>query len=91
MIYMADISGERLDAFLARRAEGLSRSAVQKLIEDGQVKRGPNETDSYFESYKKKEIFLQYDKTLQHTYFFAGVGMSLSLRLLQSIQHNRIE
>ena len=39
MIYIADIPGERLDAFLARCAEGLSRSAVQKLIEDGLVKR----------------------------------------------------
>ena len=39
MILTADISGERLDAFLARCAENLSRSAAQKLIEDGQVKR----------------------------------------------------
>ena len=39
MILTADISGERLDAFLARCAEGLSRSAAQKLIEEGQVTR----------------------------------------------------
>ena len=39
MTLNADISGERLDAFLARRAEGMSRSAAQKLIEDGQVTR----------------------------------------------------
>ena len=39
MIYIADISGERLDAFLARCAEGISRSAAQKLIEDGRVRR----------------------------------------------------
>ncbi len=39
MILKADIPGERLDAFLARTAEGLSRSAAQKLIEDGQVLR----------------------------------------------------
>ena len=39
MILYADIPGERLDAFLARRAENLSRSAAQKLIEDGQVTR----------------------------------------------------
>ena len=39
MILYADIPGERLDAFLARRAEILSRSAAQKLIEDGQVTR----------------------------------------------------
>ena len=39
MILTADISGERLDAFLARCAEGLSRSAAQKLIEDGLVLR----------------------------------------------------
>ena len=31
--------GERLDAFLARCAEGLTRSAAQKLIEEGCVKR----------------------------------------------------
>ena len=39
MTLTADISGERLDAFLARQAEGLSRSAAQKLIEDGLVLR----------------------------------------------------
>mgnify|MGYP002510221183 CR=1 FL=1 len=39
MILYADISGERLDAFLARCAEGLSRSAAQKLIDEGLVKR----------------------------------------------------
>ena len=37
MILIADLSGERLDAFLARRAENLTRSAAQKLIEQGQV------------------------------------------------------
>ena len=35
----ADIAGERLDAFLARTAENLSRSAAQKLIEEGHVLR----------------------------------------------------
>lgn len=39
MTLFADIPGERLDAFLARSVEGLSRSAAQKLIEDGQVLR----------------------------------------------------
>ena len=39
MILYADIPGERLDAFLARSAENMSRSAAQKLIEDGLVKR----------------------------------------------------
>ena len=39
MILFADIPGERLDAFLARCAEGLSRSAAQKLIEEGAVRR----------------------------------------------------
>ena len=39
MILTADISGERLDAFLARCAENMSRSAAQKLIEDGLVLR----------------------------------------------------
>ena len=39
MTLYADISGERLDAFLARCAPGLSRSAAQKLIEEGAVKR----------------------------------------------------
>ena len=37
MILIADSPGERLDAFLARCAENLSRSAAQKLIEEGQV------------------------------------------------------
>ena len=33
----ADQAGERLDAFLARMGEGLTRSTAQKLIEQGQV------------------------------------------------------
>ena len=36
MIFTADIPGERLDAFLARAAD-MSRSAAQKLIEQGNV------------------------------------------------------
>ena len=39
MILYADTPGERLDAFLARCADNLSRSAAQKLIEEGQVLR----------------------------------------------------
>ena len=39
MILIADIAGERLDAFLARAGEDLSRSAAQKLIEEGRVCR----------------------------------------------------
>ena len=39
MTLYADIPGERLDAFLARCADNLSRSAAQKLIEEGQVLR----------------------------------------------------
>jgi len=39
MILYADIPGERLDAFLARMGENLSRSAAQRLIEEGQVTR----------------------------------------------------
>ncbi len=39
MILYADIPGERLDAFLARSADNLSRSAAQKLIEEGAVTR----------------------------------------------------
>ena len=40
MTLTADTSGERLDAFLARSMEGMSRSAVHRLIEDGNVLRG---------------------------------------------------
>ena len=36
MTFTADIPGERLDAFLARVAD-MSRSAAQKLIEQGNV------------------------------------------------------
>ena len=39
MILYADIPSERLDAFLARTSESLSRSAAQKLIEEGCVTR----------------------------------------------------
>ena len=38
MILPASMDGERLDAFLSRSAEGLSRSAAQKLIADGNVR-----------------------------------------------------
>lgn len=37
MILVADLDRERLDAFLARTVENLSRSGAQKLIEDGCV------------------------------------------------------
>ncbi len=37
MMLCADASGERLDAFLARSVEGLTRSAAQKRIEEGNV------------------------------------------------------
>ena len=39
MTFYADIPGERLDAYVARVCEGLTRSAVQKLIEQGAVTR----------------------------------------------------
>ncbi len=38
MTLFADLPGERLDAFLARTDDHLSRSAAQKLIEEGLVK-----------------------------------------------------
>ena len=37
MTLYADIAGERLDAFLARSVENLSRSGAQKLLEEGCV------------------------------------------------------
>ena len=37
MTLYADIPGERLDAFLARQGENITRSAAQRLIEEGQV------------------------------------------------------
>ncbi len=37
MVLKADLPGERLDAFLARTGETMSRSAAQKLIEEGHV------------------------------------------------------
>ncbi|MBQ6839888.1 MAG: RNA pseudouridine synthase, partial [Oscillospiraceae bacterium] len=39
MILFADTAGERLDAFLARCVENLSRSGAQKLLEEGCVLR----------------------------------------------------
>ena len=39
MTLCADISGERLDAFLARSVPDLSRSAAARLIEEGHVRR----------------------------------------------------
>ena len=40
MVLSADLQGERLDAFLARHVEGLTRSSAQRLLEDGCVLRG---------------------------------------------------
>ena len=40
MILYADTDAERLDAFLARTVEGLSRSGAQKLLEEGCVLLG---------------------------------------------------
>ena len=37
MILYADVPGERLDAFLARTVEGMTRSAAQKLLTEGYV------------------------------------------------------
>ena len=39
MIYIADTAGERLDAFVARICPDLTRSAAQRLIEEGHVTR----------------------------------------------------
>ncbi len=39
MTLYADTAGERLDSFLARCGENLTRSAAQKLLEEGLVKR----------------------------------------------------
>ena len=39
MLLYADVAGERLDQFLTRSLEGVSRSAAQKLLEDGCVLR----------------------------------------------------
>ena len=39
MTLFADTAGERLDAFLARQPGNLSRSAAQRLIEEGRVTR----------------------------------------------------
>ncbi len=39
MELIADLAGERLDAFLARQGENLTRSAAQRLIEEGRVQR----------------------------------------------------
>ena len=39
MIFTADVAGERLDAFLARSVENLSRSGAQKLLDEALVLR----------------------------------------------------
>ena len=39
MTLYADIAGERLDAFLARCVPELTRSAAQRLIEEGCVQK----------------------------------------------------
>ena len=42
MILIADMAGERIDAFLSRSVENLSRSSAQKLLEGGHVLRNGN-------------------------------------------------
>ena len=37
MTLYADIAGERLDAFLARSIQGMTRSAAQKLLDEAQL------------------------------------------------------
>ena len=37
LILTPEAGGERLDAFLARSVEGLTRSAAQRLLEEGAV------------------------------------------------------
>ena len=39
MQLIADVPGERLDAFLARSMEGMTRSSAQRLLEEGHVTR----------------------------------------------------
>ena len=39
MILYADLPGERLDAFVARSCPDLSRSAAQRLLEEGNIRR----------------------------------------------------
>lgn len=39
MTLFADVADERLDAFLARSVEGMTRSAAQRLLDEGCVKR----------------------------------------------------
>ena len=40
LILIPEAGGERLDAFLARSVEGLTRSAAQRLLEEGLVTSG---------------------------------------------------
>ena len=46
----ADKTGERADAFLARCVEGLTRSAAQRLLEEGAV-------TCYSKILKKNDLF----------------------------------
>ena len=42
LILTAQEGGERLDAFVASQVEGLTRSAAQRLLEQGAVTSGGN-------------------------------------------------
>ena len=46
----AEHAGERLDKFLSDSVEGLSRSSLTKLIEDGKVTVGEKGPDLFLES-----------------------------------------
>lgn len=40
VVLVPEVSGQRADQFLAQTLDGLTRSAAQKLLEEGQVRRG---------------------------------------------------
>ena len=70
MILYADTPGERLDAFLARSADNLSRSAAQRLIEEGCVLRNgkPAKKNDKLNPGDRVDVTLEHIGTLTTTF-----------------------
>ena len=88
MKFTADTPGERLDAFLSRAAE-LSRSAAQKLIEQGAVLKNGNAFELTTSPAKKAMAYYEFENpsTLEvwtgNVYAYANAEKTTGFLIIQ--------